>query len=93
MSLEVEYERPCQRNEPESLQNIILKGYFYNIRAMYPEKLISTILSKHNEKFVRYAAECEYEIGLRIEKDNKIWESTFTICLPPQVKNHRKKRN
>ena len=44
MSLEVEYERPYQRNEPENLQNIILRGYFYNIRSMYPEKLIRTIL-------------------------------------------------
>ena len=90
MSLELEYERPYQRNEPESLQNIILKGYFYNIRVMYPEKLIRTILLKHQEKFVRYAAECEYEIVLRNEQDNKIWESNFTIYLPPQVKNHRK---
>ena len=46
MSLEVEYERPYQRSEPENLQNIILKGYFYNIRSMYPEKLIRTILLK-----------------------------------------------
>ena len=29
MSLEIEYERPYQRNEPESLQNIILIGYFF----------------------------------------------------------------
>ena len=43
MSLDVEYERPYQRNEPQSLQKIILKGYFYNIRVMYPEKLIRTI--------------------------------------------------
>ena len=90
MSLEVEYERPYQRNEPESLQNIILKGYFYNIRSMYPEKLIRTILLKHQEKYSRYAAECKYEIVLRNEQDNKIWESNFTIYLPPQVKNHRK---
>ena len=34
MSLQIEYERPCQRNEPEGLQSIILKSYFYNIRAM-----------------------------------------------------------
>ena len=79
MALEVEHERPYQRNEPESLQNIILKGYFYNIRAMYPENLIRTILLKHKEKFVRYAAECEYEIAFRIKEDNKIWESNFTI--------------
>ena len=90
MSLEVEYERPYQRNKPESLQNIILKGYFYNIRSIYPEKLIRTILLKHQEKFVRYASDCEYEIVFRNEKDNKIWENNFTICLPPQVKNHRK---
>ena len=57
MALEVEYEGPYQRNEPESLQNIILKSYFYNIWSMYPEKLIRTILLEHKEKFVRYAAE------------------------------------
>ena len=90
MSLEVEYERPYQRNEPESLQNFILNGYFYNIRSLYPEKLIRTILLKHQEKFVRYVAECEYEIAFRNEQDDKIWESNFTIYLPPQVKNHSK---
>ena len=90
MSLEVEYERPYQRNEPESLENIMLKGYFYNIRSMYPEKLIRKILSKHHEKLVRYVAECKYEIAFRNEKDNKIWENNFTIYLPPQVKSHRK---
>ena len=72
MSLEVEYERPYQRNESESLQNIILKGYFYNIRAMYPEKIIRSVLLKHKEKFVCYAAECEYEIVFRNEQDKKI---------------------
>ena len=92
MALEVEYERPYQGNEPESLQIIILKGYFCNIRVMYPEKLFRTILLKHKEKFVRYAAECEYEIVFRNEQDNQIRESNFTIYLPPQVKNHRKKR-
>ena len=58
MSLIVEYERPYQRNEHENLQNIILKGYFYNIRSMCPEKLITKIILKHKEKFVHYAAEC-----------------------------------
>ena len=90
MSLEVEYERPYQINEPESSQNITLKGCFYNIRAMYPEKLIRTTILKHKEKFVRYAAECEYEIVFRNGQKNKIWENNFTIYLPPQVKNHRK---
>ena len=92
MSLQVEYERPYQRNEPESLQNIILKGYFYNIRSMYPDKLIRTILLKHQEKFVRYVAECEYEIAFRNEQDNEIWENIFTIYLRPQVKNQKKNK-
>ena len=43
MSLELEYERPYQRKETESLQKSILKGYFHNIRSMYPEKIIRTI--------------------------------------------------
>ena len=90
MALQVEYERLYQRNEPESLQNIFLKGYFYNIRSMYPENLIRIISLKHQEKFVRYAAECEYEIALRNVQDNKICENNFSIYLPPQVKNHRK---
>ena len=90
MSLVVEYERPYQRNEPESLQNIILKAYLYNIRSMYPEKLIRTIILKHKEKFVHYAAECEYEIVLKNKQHNKIWENNYSIYLPPQIKTHRK---
>ena len=90
MALEVEYKRPYQRNEPKSLINPILKGFFYNIRAMYPEKLVRSFLLKHKEKFVRYSTECEYEIAFRNEQDNKICESNFSIYLPPQVKNHRK---
>ena len=92
MSLQIEYERPYQKNEPESLQNIILRGYFYNIRAMYPEKLIRIILLKHKKKFIRYTAECEYEIAFRNEEDNKIWGRNFTIYLLPQGKTHRKIR-
>ena len=39
---------------------------------MYPEKLIRSILLKHKEKFVCYAAACEYEIVFRNEQDKKI---------------------
>ena len=87
MSLIVEYERPYHRKQDESLQNIILGGYFYNIRSMYPEKLITKIILKHKEKFVHYAAECEYDIVLRNKQNNMIYEC---IYLPPQIKNHRK---
>ena len=86
MSLEAEYERPYQRNEPENLQNFILKGYFYNIGSMYPEKLIRKILLKHQEKFGRYVAECEYEIAYGNKHDKKILENDYTIYLPPKLK-------
>ena len=87
MSLLVEYGRPYQIDEPENLQNIILKDHFYTIRSMYPEKLIRTIILKHFEKFVCFVGESEYELVFRNDKIN---ERNFTIYLPPQVKNHRK---
>ena len=38
MSLEIEYIRPTQINESDSLQNIIIKYVLYNIKSMHPEK-------------------------------------------------------
>ena len=38
MSLEIEYERPYQRNEHESLQNIVLKDVRHNNKSRYLEK-------------------------------------------------------
>ena len=38
MTLQVAYERPHQRNEPESLPNIIIKHVAYNFKSIYPEK-------------------------------------------------------
>ena len=44
MSLEIEYNRPYQIYEPESLQNIIIKYVCYNIKWMYPKKIITLFL-------------------------------------------------
>ena len=41
MALETEYERPYQRNETESLRNLLLKHVRYSIKSLYPEKNIS----------------------------------------------------
>ena len=38
MSLEVAYDWPYQRNEPERLQNNIIKYIHCIIKSMYPEK-------------------------------------------------------
>ena len=65
MTLEVEYEKPYQRNEPESLQNIIIRYVRYNIRSMYPEKIIGSILNEHVKKFVPCSGECEYQLDYR----------------------------
>ena len=37
MVLEIEYERPHQRNEPEVLQNTIINYLRYNFKSINPE--------------------------------------------------------
>ena len=59
MALEIEYERCYQRNEPENLQNKIIKFVRYNIKSLYPEKIIHSILEEHVTKFVPYNGECD----------------------------------
>ena len=89
MSLEIEYERPYQRNEPESLQNFIVKFVRYNIKSMYPEKIICSILDKRAKKFVPYTAELECQLDFRTkDKDKPL--GVATIYHATQVKNHNK---
>ena len=90
MSLEVEYERPYQRNEPESLQNIFIKYVRYNIESMYPEKIIHSILEELVKNFVPYSGECEYRLDYR-SKDKDKPSGVATVCLDPLVKNHKKR--
>ena len=52
MSLEIEYERPYQVNEHESLQNIILKFVRYKFKWMYPIEIIHFIIHEYVKKFV-----------------------------------------
>ena len=92
MSLEIEYERPYQRNEPESLQKCILKYDRYNIKSMYPEKINSSILDKYAKFFVPYTADCEYQLDFRCKEKDKPWRVTTTYHQT-QDKNHKKSKN
>ena len=38
MEYKTVYDRPYEINEPESLQNIIIKYVYYNIKSLYPKK-------------------------------------------------------
>ena len=87
MSLETYYERSYQINEPESLQNIIIKNVQRNIKSMYPEKIIHTILYKHGQMFVPYTSECEYQLDSRCK--DKPW-GVATIYLDPLFETHKK---
>ena len=87
MSLQIEYERPYQRNEPESLQNIIIKDVRYNIESMYPEKIIHSIPDEHVKKFVPSTGECDYQLDYRSKDKDKPW-GIATIYHPPLNKNH-----
>ena len=47
MGLQIEYERPEQRNEPENLQNIIMKNVYCHVKSRYPQKLLINSSDKH----------------------------------------------
>ena len=62
MSLEIEYERRYQKNEPESLQNFFINYVLCKIKSMYPEKLFPSMIDEHVKKFDAYSGECEYQL-------------------------------
>ena len=73
ISLEVEYERLYQRNEPENLKNFIIIYVPDNITTMYPQKIFDSILDKHGKIFVPYTAKCEYQLDVRTSDEEKPW--------------------
>ena len=85
MALEIEYERCYQRNEPENLQNNIIKYVRYNIKSLYPEKILHSILEEHVKKFVPSSGECEYQLDYRSKDKDKPW-GVATFYHPPSNK-------
>ena len=71
MALEIEYERLYQKNEPESLQNIIIKYVRYNNKSRYPEKIIHSVIEEHVKKLVPYSGKCEYLLDFRSKEKDK----------------------
>ena len=65
MALEKEYERPYQRNAPESLCNNIIKYVRYKIKPMYPEKIIHSMIDEHLKEIIPYSGEGEYQSDFR----------------------------
>ena len=90
MSLEIEYGRPFQRNEHESLQNIIIKFVRYTIKPLYPEEKILSMVEDYVKKFVPFSGECEYQFDFRNKDKEKAWV-VATIYHPSLNKNHGKK--
>ena len=88
MTLEVYYDRPYQINEPESLQNIIIKYVCYNIESRYPKKIITPILYKHAKMFIPYTSEREYQLDSR-SKDKANPLGVATAYLNHLIKNHK----
>ena len=89
MSLEIYYNRPYQMNEPESLQNIVVKYIIRNIKWIYPKKLITDIFYKHAKMFVPYTSECEYQLDYRA-KDKPY--GVANIYLDPLIKKNQRNR-
>ena len=89
MNLEVEYERPYQIYEPESLQNIKINYVHRNIKSMYPKNKITSSLLKHMKIFIPYTCECIYDLDYRCE--DEAW-GVATIYLDPLIKSHKKNK-
>ena len=51
MSLEIKYKTLYQRNEPGSLENIVIKNVRYDFKSLYPGKLKNFKLDKHAKSF------------------------------------------
>ena len=86
MALEIEYERPYQRIEPESLQINIIKYVRYTIKSMYPAKMFHFMIDEHVKKLVPYIGECQYQLDNRSKDKDKPW-GVATIYQPPLNKN------
>ena len=65
----------------------MVKYVCYNIKSMYPKKIITPILYKHAKMFVPYTSDCEYRLDFRCK--DKLW-GVATIYLNPLIKNHKK---
>ena len=87
MSLEIYYYRLYQINEPESLQNFIIKYVRHNIKPRCPKKIITATFYKHAQMFGPYTSECEYQLDYRCK--DKPW-GVATIYHNPLFKNHKK---
>ena len=90
MALEREYKRPYQRNETESLQNIIIKYVQYKIKSTYPQTKIHSMVEEHVRKSVPYSGGGEYRLDYRSKDNEKPW-GVATIYHPPLFQNHNKK--
>ena len=87
MSLEIEYERPYQGNEPESLQNVNIIYVYRQIESRYPQNLLEKISHEHAKMLTPYAAECQYELQFRCKNQAC---GVVTIYYPIQRKNYEK---
>ena len=58
---------------------------------MYPQKIFDSILDEYSKVFVRYTAECEYQLDFR-SKDKDKPLGVATINHPTQVRNRNKIR-
>ena len=87
MVLEVEYNRPFETNEHESLQNIIIKYVCYQIKSRYPQKLLDKISDQQAKMLRPHTTECQNDLEF---KGKYISIGIATVYLPIQVGNLRK---
>ena len=71
MSLEIEYERPYQRNEHETYKMFLFNMFVILMNQCIQKKTIDSILDKDAKVFVPYTLECEHQLDFRSTDEDK----------------------
>ena len=87
--METDYCRQSCAYDSEDSQNVNIKYVRYNIKSMYPQKIISSILDEPQKTFLASSTECEHKLDFRAkDKSLKIANTYF----PSEVKNQKKSK-
>ena len=87
MVLEIEYCGPIGSNQPENLQNLIIKVVSQIFKSTYRQKMFDSNLDNHGQMFDPYSADCEYQSEIRARHEDL---GMTAVCHATLVKNHYK---
>ena len=76
------------RDEAKELQNIVIKNKFRNTKCRCHKKLIHETIKQHKYLYMRFSAECKYDLAFKDNRDRVETNTTRYYLLV--IKNHDK---